>query len=77
MHHDASPGSRPERDEKPCDTPIIPTCCHALASCTGVLSAPESRPLDVSGQQHGSHPQSVSRLPRSEIVAPDPPPPRT
>lgn len=59
----------------PCETPILPTCCHALTSCStlsmGVSSA-QSRVI----VERVPVPQSANDLPLSEIITPDPPPPR-
>ena len=78
MDHEAvhTTSNQAGSDSTPCGTPSLPMCCQALTSCSMVFSAPDARAGNVPHQLSASILVSVSRLPLSEIVAPDPPPPR-
>ena len=59
----------------PCETPVLPGCCHALTSCSTVSVGESSAPSRVIVERVPI-PESANDLPLSEIIAPDPPPPR-
>ena len=77
-HHDhATSGSEHvTADDVPCRTPATPMCCQALISCGAVMSATQARSFGDVGVERNAVPGSMSNMPRSEILAPDPPPPR-
>ena len=74
--HAAPNVGHPATDAAPCRTPSVPMCCQALQSCTLALAVAASRTLHPIASDDDSIAASRSDLPRSEIVAPDPPPPR-
>jgi hypothetical protein len=63
-------------DDAPCRMPTTPMCCQALTSCTAVMSVTQNRSFGCVSVDRSSVPRSASDIPRSEILAPDPPPPR-
>jgi hypothetical protein len=72
-HHANSAAATP--DEETCDTPMLPECCQALATCSmtlgeGSLSLVQSHPL------HTSVIAALDKAPVSVVASPDPPPPR-
>ena len=77
-HHDhAPPNTKGAATESvPCRAPAVPACCQALTSCATVFSMTDAHRhnrLMVDGSVVA---ERVSEMPRSEIIAPDPPPPR-
>ena len=60
---------------EPCEIPAQSNCCRALVSCSIVFSSNDAINAE-SMRLHDLIAGSVSRVPRSEIVAPDPPPPK-
>ena len=74
--HATMSGPGEHHEEIPCHTPAVPMCCQALSSCAIALSpaASQSEPLIL--RLAASVLESRSEAPRSEIIAPDPPPPR-
>ena len=63
-------------DTPPCDVPVQPNCCKALASCNVVFSTGSE--LDVAGLFNLSEqiaPYAMT-APPSERAAPEPPPPK-
>jgi hypothetical protein len=74
--HAASNPEHAENDEAPCRTPLIPMCCQALQSCTVVVVMVEAGSVHRVSIARASASPSESEIPPSEIIAPDPPPPR-
>jgi hypothetical protein len=74
--HSATTSETAATESAPCRTPVVPMCCQGLTSCAPVLSLTEA--ARVSGVIVASKTvsESVRDLPLSEIIAPDPPPPR-
>ena len=77
-HHErATPRSEHvATDDAPCRTPATPMCCQALTSCAAVMSVTQARSFGYVSVVRSAVPRSVSDMPLSEILAPDPPPPR-
>src|SRR5690349_20966761 len=77
-HHEHAPSGVPgaDKNEAPCRAPAVPMCCQAVASCAVALSPASTPPLLRTPRLAGSVLASVSEAPPSEIIAPDPPPPR-
>jgi hypothetical protein len=75
--HAAPDVSHAQDDEAACSTPSVPMCCQALTSCAVALSPAASQSMPLSARLAGAVLESVSEAPPSEIIAPDPPPPRT
>ena len=70
----SAPGVRNEKP--PCDVPVQPNCCKALASCNVVFSA--GNEFDVASIQNLQQliaPDAMT-APPSERAAPEPPPPK-
>jgi hypothetical protein len=68
-------GGAVQEPQAPCDTPVQPNCCQALASCATVFavgraSAPRQRP------ERAGVAATELLIPLSELIAPDPPPPK-
>ena len=78
VHHEhaATNLGHAENDDAPCRTHSVPLCCQALTSCAVALAITESHFVHQVAGRDNSVSESVSEIPRSEIVAPDPPPPR-
>ena len=76
-HQHAMPRSEQARmDDAPRGTPATPMCCQALSSCTAVMAVTQARPLGYGGTDRRVILRSGSDMQLSEILAPDPPPPR-
>ena len=78
MHHGhASTSSHDARaDQAPCRTPAVPMCCQALTSCAATVSLTESHYAQHIARDGTAIPAALSEMPLSQIIAPDPPPPR-
>jgi len=74
--HSATTSENAAAERAPCRTPAVPMCCQGLASCASVLSMTEAARVAGVTVTKNTLPESVRDLPRSEIIAPDPPPPR-
>ena len=76
-HHagSATPSEDAPTDSAPCRTAATPMCCQGLTSCTP-LSLTEPARLASAMVATNTVPESVRDLPLSEIIAPDPLPPR-
>ena len=68
-------GATVQDPQAPCDTPVQPNCCQALASCATLFA--------VGTAAHPAHFPDRSGIvgaellpPLSELIAPDPPPPK-
>lgn len=73
MQHD---GAAPA-DETPCQTPVSPDCCQALASCAPMLSMDDgSDTITAPAIVHVTIAAAVSERPLSRSTAPEPPPPK-
>lgn len=77
-HHEHASTSPHEAraDQAPCRTPAIPMCCQALTSCAAALSLAESQHSNVIARAQRVVPTALGAMPLSQIIAPDPPPPR-
>jgi hypothetical protein len=75
-HAEAATTSEVATDGAPCRTPAVPMCCQGITSCGPVSSLMETARLAGVIVASKIVPESVRDLPLSEIVAPDPPPPR-
>jgi hypothetical protein len=75
MSHATGVSNTQNHHEQPCEIPSQANCCRALVSCSMVFEADGGFALP---QQAASLPISphVTSVPRSEIVSPDPPPPK-
>jgi hypothetical protein len=65
-----------ENDDAPCRTPSLPMCCQASTSCAVAVAIAESHSVHQVAARENSLSESVGEIPPSEIIAPDPPPPR-
>jgi hypothetical protein len=74
--HSATTSENAATENVPCRTPAVPMCCQGLTSCAPVLSVTEAAPVAHVMDASKTVPESVRDLPLSEIIAPDPPPPR-
>jgi len=74
--HSAMTSESAATDSAPCRTPVVPMCCQGLTSCAPVLSLIEVARAAAAMVTSNTIPERVRDLPLSEIVAPDPPPPR-
>jgi len=74
--HSATTSEGAATESAPCRTPAVPMCCQGLTSCAPVLSLTERAPVAGVIVASKTVPECVRDLPLSEIVAPDPPPPR-
>jgi hypothetical protein len=68
-------GLEQHHGEHPCDTPVQPNCCQALASCGSVFAATNS-PSRAPAIGRERIARAVTDMPASELVAPDTPPPK-
>ena len=59
----------------PCETSLLPTCCQALTSCSTLSMGEHSATSRVIAERVPL-PESANDLLLSEIIAPDPPPPK-
>lgn len=59
-----------------CNTPVVPECCHALATCSVTLSASDGCHLRDSDVTHAGEWLTTPSPPPSRNTSPDPPPPR-
>src|SRR5438270_8419616 len=74
--HSATTSHHAATEDAPCRTPAVPMCCQGFTSCAAVLSLTEAVPAARVIEASKTVPESVRDLPLSEIIAPDPPPPR-
>src|SRR6059058_5552944 len=74
--HSATTSEDAATDSGPCRTPAVPMCCQGLTSCAPMLSLTKLASFAGVIVLSNTVPEGVRDLPRSEIVAPDPPPPR-
>ncbi|MFL5612458.1 MAG: hypothetical protein ACJ796_02220 [Gemmatimonadaceae bacterium] len=74
--HSATTSETAATESAPCRTPAAPMCCQGLTSCAPLLSLTEAAPVARVIDASKTVPESVRDLPLSEIIAPDPPPPR-
>lgn len=77
-HHtyDARSADQAREDGAPCQTPMAPVCCQGLTSCFSWLAVIARPSISRIARDGSCMLQIVSKIPPSEIVAPDPPPPR-
>lgn len=75
-HRAATNVAHAGNDDAPCRTPLVPMCCQALTRCTVAVAIVESQSVHQLPQSDDSVSVSVREIPPSEIIAPDPPPPR-
>ena len=59
----------------PCETPVVPSCCRAMVSCSSVYVGNKST-ADASRLKRAHFARSTIETPLSRLIAPDPPPPR-
>lgn len=64
-----------DHQRHPCETPVRPNCCEALASCNSTFAASGSSSGQLAGRQARIS-NSVIEVPASELAAPDTPPPK-
>jgi hypothetical protein len=74
--HSATTSGTAATESAPCRTPVVPMCCQGLTSCAPMLSLTEAAPAARVMDATKTVSESVRDLPLSEIIAPDPPPPR-
>lgn len=76
-HEHAPPMSKGAATESvPCRTPVVPMCCQALTSCATAFSVTDADRHNHLTADGSVVAERVREMPRSEIIAPDPPPPR-
>ena len=75
-HHAATNLGHARNHDSPCRTPLVPMCCQALTTCTVAVAIAESQSLHQLPQNDNSVWVSVGEIPLSDVIAPDPPPPR-
>jgi hypothetical protein len=64
-----------QEPQAPCDTPVQPNCCQALASCATVFAVGRASAAAHRPERAGIAATQL-RIPLSELIAPDPPPPK-
>lgn len=81
-HHEVAAGgdhhahsSQAIADES-CETPVLPECCQALATCSITLGGQSSLRGDLGHLLHLSVVAALERAPVSLVATPDPPPPK-
>lgn len=63
-------------DDEACETPALPECCQALATCSTTLGSQATQRVDQSRLLHVSVIAALQRAPASRVATPDPPPPK-
>jgi hypothetical protein len=64
-----------QEPQAPCDTPVQPNCCQALASCATVFAVGRASAAAHRPERAGIAATQLP-IPLSELIAPDPPPPK-
>lgn len=72
--HDGGP--HVAANDQPCETPVQPQCCQALASCSPVFGAATESAIGHYLPPGGVALAALITLPLSLIATPDPPPPK-
>jgi len=67
--------SHAEHPSRPCETPIVPSCCQAMASCSSTYAANQVS-ADWLPIRADAFVRTAVKVPLSRVFAPDPPPPR-
>jgi hypothetical protein len=80
-HESAAPGehhahSAEAFEDKSCETPVLPECCQALATCAITLGGQSSLRGDHGHLLHMSVVAALEKAPLSRVATPDPPPPK-
>ena len=80
-HEGAAPGehhahSAQAIDDEACETPALPECCQALATCSITLGGQGSLRGDQGPRLHMRVVAALERAPLSRVATPDPPPPK-
>lgn len=63
-------------EEEACETPALPECCQALATCSITLGSRASLRVDEAHRLHVSVAPALETAPLSRVTTPDPPPPK-
>jgi|SRR5688572_7071133 len=63
-------------EDEACETPALPECCQALATCSTTLGSQATQRVDQSRLLHVSVIVALQRAPASRVATPDPPPPK-
>ena len=63
-------------DDEACETPTLPECCQALATCSTTLGDQGSLRVDHSYSLHASVDAALESAPLSRVASPEPPPPK-
>ena len=80
-HESVAPGdhlahSAEAIEEEACETPALPECCQALATCSITLGSQGSPRVDEAHRLHASVVAALETAPLSRVATPDPPPPK-
>jgi hypothetical protein len=63
-------------EDEACETPALPECCQALATCSVTLGGQFSQRVDQGYLLHVSVIAALQTAPASRVATPDPPPPK-
>ncbi len=63
-------------EDEACETPVLPECCQALATCSITLGGHGSLRAEQGHLLHMSVVAALERAPLSRVATPDPPPPK-
>jgi hypothetical protein len=81
-HHESVPIGDPHvhsaeaMEDEACETPTLPECCQALATCSITLGSQASLRVDETRLLHVRVVAALETAPLSRVATPDPPPPK-
>ena len=74
--NDHSAHSAQAVEDEACETPVLPECCQALATCSITFGGQGSLRAEQGHLLHMSVVAALERAPLSRVATPDPPPPK-
>jgi hypothetical protein len=75
-HHPGNESGHGQQHTPPCDTPTRADCCQALASCSVAIANSDARTATFIPRATRGVIADTVRTPPSQILPPEPPPPK-